>query len=50
MKSSTDYLANCKSQNGESGNRMKGMMGMQGIRVGMREIRVGMWEIRVGMR
>ena len=42
----------CKSQNGESGNGMKGMMGMSGIRVemmGMRGIRVGMQGIRVGM-
>ena len=42
----------CKSQNGESGNGMKGMMGMSGIRagmMGMRGIRVGMQGIRVGM-
>ena len=44
-------------RNGESGNEMRGKMGMRGIRVGMwgamvgmRGIRVGMWEIGVGMR
>ena len=30
-----------KSQNGELGNRMRGMMGMCGMRVGMLGIRVG---------
>ena len=50
----------CKSQNGESGNEMRGMMGMWeitvgmwGIRVGMmgiRRIREGMWGIGVGIR
>ena len=53
----------CKSRNGESGNRMRGKMGMREIRVGMiemlgvrgriRGIRVGMIGmrgIRVGMR
>ena len=54
----------CKSRNGESGNGMRGTMGMRGIRVetrgirvgtrgikvGMRGIRVGMREIKVGMR
>ena len=50
----------CKSQNGESGNEMRGMMGMRemkvgmwGIRVGMmgiRRIREGMWGIGVGIR
>ena len=29
---------------------MRGVMGMQGIRVGMRGIRRGMREIRMGMR
>ena len=43
-------VAICKSQNGESGNGMGGMMEMRGIRVGMRGIRVGMQEFRVGMR
>ena len=52
----------CKSQDGESGNGMRGMMGMseilmemwgikvvtQGIKVGMRGIRLGTWGIRVG--
>ena len=38
-----------KSRNGESGNGMKGIMGMRGIRVGMREIGVGMRRIRVGV-
>ena len=49
----------CKSWKGKSGNRMRGMMGMQGIRVGimgirrigagMRGIRLEMPEIRVKM-
>ena len=42
----------CKSQNGESGNGMRGMVGMREIKVGimgMQGIRVGMWGIRVGM-
>ena len=46
-------MAICKSWNGESWNGMRGMMGMQGIKVGMQRIRVGMMEIRgirVGMR
>ena len=42
------YTAICKSQNGDVGNGMRGMMGTQGIKVGMRRIRVGMQEIRVG--
>ena len=44
-------------RNGESGNEMRGMMGMREIRVGMwgamvrmRGIRVGMREIGVGMQ
>ena len=37
----------CKSQNGESGNGMRGMMGTRGIRMGMRGIGVGMRGIRV---
>ena len=41
------YTAICKSQNGELGNGMRGMMGTQGIKVGMRKIGVGMREIRV---
>ena len=52
-----EIWAICKSGNGESGNGMRGMIGMQGIRVemqgigvGMRGIRVGMQGIRVGMR
>ena len=53
----------CKSRNGESGNGMRGMMGMWGISVGMmgmkgikvgmmgmQGIAVGMWGIRVEMR
>ena len=41
----------CKSRNGESGNGMKGMMGMQKIRVGMQRIRRGeMQGIMVGMQ
>ena len=58
LKSET-HLQNtaiCKSRNEESGNGMKGMirmrgikMGMQGIGEGMRGIRVGMMEIRAGM-
>ena len=43
-------VAICKSQNGESGNGMGGMMEMRGIRVGMQEFRVGMRGIRVGMQ
>ena len=39
-------MAICKSQNGESGNGMKVVMGMRGIRVGMQEIGVGMWGMR----
>ena len=31
----------CKSRNGESGNGMRGMMGMRKIRVGMHRIRRG---------
>ena len=52
-----EIWAICKSGNGESGNGMRGMIGMQGIRVGMQGIRVGlqgigvgMWGIRVGMQ
>ena len=37
-----EIWAICKSGNGESGNGMRGMIGMQGIRVGMQGIRVGM--------
>ena len=50
------YTAICKSQNGELGNGMRGMMGTQGIKVGMREIRVSNagnqvgQGIRVGMQ
>ena len=40
----------CKSGNGESGNGMRGMIGMQGIRVGMQGLGVGMRGIRVGMQ
>ena len=43
-------LTICKSRNGGSGNRMKGMMGMRGIREGMQRIRVRMQGIEVGMR
>ena len=32
----------CKSQNGESGNGMRGMMGTRAIRVGKQRIKVGM--------
>ena len=42
-------MAICKTWNGESGKKMRGMMGTQGIKVGMQEIRVEMREIRVGM-
>ena len=52
FRSNTLFVAICKSLNGESGNGMKGMMGIQGTRVGIRGIRVGMreiWRIRVGM-
>ena len=35
-------MAICKNWNGVSGNGMKGMMEMQGIRLGMQEIGVGM--------
>ena len=45
-----EIWAICKSGNGESGNGMKGMIGMQGIRVGMQGIGVGMRGIRVGMQ
>ena len=38
-----------KSREGELGNGMREMMGMQRIRVGMREIRVEMWGMEVGM-
>ena len=38
----------CKSQNGESGNRKRGMMGTWGISVGFWGIKVGLWGIRVG--
>ena len=44
------FMAVCKSRNGESGNGMKGMMGMRVIRVGMRGIGVGMRGIGLGMR
>ena len=37
-------------RNGESGNEMRGMMGMRGIRVGMWEIGVGMRGMGVRMR
>ena len=40
----------CKSQNGESGNGMRGMMGTRAIRVGKQRIKVGMRWTRVGMR
>ena len=40
----------CKSQNGESGNGMRLMMGTQGIRMGTLGIRVRTWVIRVGTR
>ena len=40
----------CKSQNGESGNRKRGMMGTWGIWVGLWGIKVGLWGIRVGTR
>ena len=40
----------CKRWNGESGNVMRGMMEMQGIRIGMWGIVVGMQEIRVGIQ
>ena len=39
----------CKSQNGELGNGMRGMMGTQGIKVGMRRTRVGIRGIVAGM-
>ena len=45
-----EIWAICKSGNGESGNGMRGMIGMQGIRVGMQGIGVGMRGIRVGMQ
>ena len=35
----------CKSRNGESGNKMREMMGMRVIRLGM----MGMWAIRMGL-
>ena len=40
----------CISLNGESGNGMRGMIGMQGIRVEMQGIMELMGGIRVGMR
>ena len=40
----------CKSRNRESGNGMRGMMGMREIRVRTRRIRVGMRGIKVGMQ
>ena len=43
-------LAICKSRNGESGNGMRGMMGMRGTRVGMRGMEVVIRGIWVGMR
>ena len=60
-KMSTLKLAICKSRNGESENKMKGMrgmgigirgiwVGMRGIRLVMRGIGVRMRGIRVGMR
>ena len=42
-------VAICKSRNGELGNGMRGMVGMQGITVGVMGMR-GMRGIRVGMR
>ena len=42
-------MAICKSRNRESGNGMRGMMGMWGIRVGMMRM-WGMRGITVGMR
>ena len=45
-----EIWAICKSGNGESGNGMRGMIGMQGIRVGMQGLGVGMRGIRVGMQ
>ena len=53
-KMSTLKLAICKSRNGESENKMKGMRGMgigiRGIWVGMRGIRLEMRGIRLVMR
>ena len=43
------FTSICKSREGELGNRMRGMMGMQRIRVRMRGIRVEMWGMEVGM-
>ena len=43
-------LAICKNRNGESGNGMREMMGMRGIRVRMMGMGVGLRGIRVGMQ
>ena len=43
------FTSICKSREGDLGNGMRGMMGMQRIRVGMRGIRVEMWGMEVGM-
>ena len=47
---STFQWAICKNRNGESGNGMRRMMRMQGIRAVMRGIMVGMRGIRVGIQ
>ena len=47
---STMLKAFCISLNRESGNGMRGMIGMQGIRVEMRGIMVLLRGTRVGMR
>ena len=50
-------LVICKSRNGDSGNRMRGMIGTRRIKVRMRGTRVGtlgiklrMWEVRVRLQ